>query len=601
MALAGWPALLAAAEPDEPPVISAPAPAELPLTRFALPEGAPEELAPLLARVVDAALLSEGADPEDDERQLRRLRRNAIEVLATEGFFSPQVTVSDDTERRARYLMRVDPGPRTYVRAINITLRGPIERQPERIRELMDSWELAVGTAFRDPAWSAAKTRLLARVQERDYPAAGIADSQAEVDADAAAARLTLVIDSGPAFTLGALRISGLARYDEALVHRFSDFAVGEPYDAIRLLEFQRRMQQTPYFSTVLVEVATDPAAPAEVPIVVTVREAPSKRISTGVGFSTNTGARLETTYRQVGLFGYPYTLQSGLGVDHTRAIAYADLLLPPKPNGALDSIGVLVERTDIENLITRRWAAGVARTDSHGGPFGARGASGASYDNRISLKAQRESARERGAPPESEFTNDTFTLANTWTRRTVDSLTDPRRGDVLALTGAVGVSRSGLSNLLSEAFVHAYGRYVRYLPLFGQHQLILRGEIGHVFADDLRFVPLDYRFRTGGAGSVRGYQYQSLGVPTQAGAVIGARSLAVGSAEYVHWLTPRWGAALFYDVGDADNDLLKIRWARGYGAGARWRTVAGPLALDVAYGERERDWRVHFAIAIAF
>ncbi len=598
VALAGWPALLPAAEPDEPPVVTAPAPAELPLARFAVPDGAPAELVPLLARVVDAARLSEGVDPEDDERLLRRLRRSAIEVLATEGYFSPQVTVGDDGERRARYLLRVEPGLRTRVRAIDITLRGPIEQRPERIRELLDGWELDVGAEFRDSAWSAAKARLLARVQQRDYPAARIADSQAEVDADDAAARLTLVIDSGPAFTLGALQVRGLARYDEALVHRFSEFELGEPYDATRLLEFQRRMQQAPYFSTVLVEVAADPAAPTEVPIVVTVREAPSKRISTGVGFSTNTGARLEATYRHVGLFSHPYTLQSGFGIDQTRAIVYADLLLPPKPNGALDSIGVLAERTDIENLITRRWAVGVARADS---PGGLPSAGGASYDNRISLKAQRESVRERGAAPETEFTNDTLTLANTWTRRTVDSLTDPRRGDVLALTGAFGVSRAGLSNLLSEAYFHAYGRYVRYLPLFGQHQLILRGEIGHVVADDLRFVPLDYRFRTGGAGSVRGYQYQSLGVPTEAGAVVGARSLAVGSAEYVHWLTPRWGGALFYDVGDADNDLLRIRWARGYGAGARWRTLAGPLALDLAYGERDRKWRVHFAIAIAF
>jgi translocation and assembly module TamA len=32
-----------------------------------------------------------------------------------------------------------------------------------------------------------------------------------------------------------------------------------------------------------------------------------------------------------------------------------------------------------------------------------------------------------------------------------------------------------------------------------------------------------------------------------------------------------------------------------------RYRTVAGPLALDLAYGERDRKWRVHFSIAISF
>jgi translocation and assembly module TamA len=38
-----------------------------------------------------------------------------------------------------------------------------------------------------------------------------------------------------------------------------------------------------------------------------------------------------------------------------------------------------------------------------------------------------------------------------------------------------------------------------------------------------------------------------------------------------------------------------------GYGLGVRWRTPAGPLAVDVAWGERERQLRVHFSVAIAF
>jgi translocation and assembly module TamA len=82
---------------------------------------------------------------------------------------------------------------------------------------------------------------------------------------------------------------------------------------------------------------------------------------------------------------------------------------------------------------------------------------------------------------------------------------------------------------------------------------------------------------------------------------VTGADTLLVGSAEYVHWFTTTWGGAAFYDVGDADNDLANVRLARGYGAGVRYRTIAGPLGLDVAYGERDRQWRVHFSIAVAF
>jgi translocation and assembly module TamA len=597
-----WPTEPASAAETGLPVLDKLLPGETPIARFEITPGGDTALAPLLARVIEAGRATDPFDPEDDERVLRRLRDTAIDVLATEGYFMPVITVDpDETDKRSRYVLSVDPGPRAQVTAVDIKLTGAIEAQAERIRELQASWELPVGKPFRDAAWSTAKARLLAKVQERDYPTARLLDAAAEIDADDATARLQIAIDSGPAFTLGQLQIvegdgKGLKRYDRDLVERFNDIRPGEPYDATRLLDLQRRLQSGPYFSSVLVDVPLDPAAPDRVPIRLSLVEGKSKRLSTGVGFSTNTGFQVEGLYRQVGLFGFPYTLQAGAGYDKTRTVGYADILLPPKPNGARDSLGVLAERTDIQNELTERYAAGVERLYQR---ESRERTGGVNFENRTSIKVQRETTEERGDPA-SRFTNDTLTLANTWTWRRVDSLTNPTRGDVITLTGAVGVSRSGLSDLLAESFVYGYGRYVRYIPVFGRHQLILRGEVGHVVTDDLRFVPSDYRFRTGGAGSVRGYEYQSLGV-TDGAAVTGADTLLVGSAEYVQWFTPTWGGAVFYDVGDADNDLANVRLARGYGAGVRYRTIAGPLALDVAYGERDKEWRVHFSIAVAF
>jgi translocation and assembly module TamA len=577
-------------------------PGATPLARFEIKPGGDPALAPLLARVIEAGRTTDPFDPEDDERVLRRLRDTAIDVLATEGYFTPTITVdADETDQRSRYVMNVDLGPRAKVIAVDIKLTGPIEAQAERMRELIAGWELPVGQPFRDAAWRTARARMLIKVQERDFPTARLLDAAAEINADDATARLHIAIDSGPAFTLGELQIVegnglGLKRFDRNLVDRFNDIQPGEPYDATRLLDLQRRLQAGPFFSSVLVDVPLDPAAPDRIPIRLSLVEAKSKRLSTGIGYSTNTGFQVEGLYRQVGLFGFPYTLQAGAGYDKTRTVGYADILLPPKPNGARDSLGVLAERTDIQNEITERYAAGVERLHQRESP-GLGG--GINYVNRTAIKVQRETTEQRGDPT-SRFTNDTLTLSSTWTWRRVDSLTNPTRGDVISLTGAVGVSRSGLSDLLAESFVHGYGRYVRYIPVFGRHQIILRGEVGHVVTDDLRFVPSDYRFRTGGSGSVRGYDYQSLGV-TDGAAVTGADTLLVGSAEYVHWFTTSWGGAAFYDVGDADNDLARVRLARGYGAGVRYRTIAGPLGLDVAYGERDRQWRVHFSIAVAF
>jgi translocation and assembly module TamA len=118
--------------------------------------------------------------------------------------------------------------------------------------------------------------------------------------------------------------------------------------------------------------------------------------------------------------------------------------------------------------------------------------------------------------------------------------------------------------------------------------------------ADSREGVPQDFLFRSGGAQSVRGYDYQSLGVK-EGNATVGGRYLATASAEYVRWFQPQWGAAAFVDAGDAADTRADYDLRVGYGVGARWRSPAGPLAIDLAWGHQERSLRLHFGVAVAF
>jgi translocation and assembly module TamA len=112
--------------------------------------------------------------------------------------------------------------------------------------------------------------------------------------------------------------------------------------------------------------------------------------------------------------------------------------------------------------------------------------------------------------------------------------------------------------------------------------------------------VPSRYLFRTGGSTSVRGYAFESLGVDV-GNAVVGGRVLAVASAEYTHMLTDTWGIAGFIDAGNASDTLSDFDAKVGYGAGVRWRTPIGPLALDIAYGRDTEEYRVHFLVGFSF
>jgi translocation and assembly module TamA len=186
------------------------------------------------------------------------------------------------------------------------------------------------------------------------------------------------------------------------------------------------------------------------------------------------------------------------------------------------------------------------------------------------------------------------------WTRRDVDSIMLPTSGTLLTLSGTVGVGRSSVTDSPVTNFLRGYARFAYYLPLSPRDQVILRAEGGYVAVSDSRVVPNEFLFRTGGVGTVRGYAFQSLGA-FEGAAVTGSTAMAVASAEYVRWLWDEWGAAVFVDVGDASNDLFSEPLARGYGLGVRYRTLAGPLAVDLAWADRTHGLRVHFTFAIAF
>jgi translocation and assembly module TamA len=99
--------------------------------------------------------------------------------------------------------------------------------------------------------------------------------------------------------------------------------------------------------------------------------------------------------------------------------VGYSDLFLPPHTNGAVDSLGLLAEHTDINDVQTRRWAGGVRRQLK-------RQSAGTEYSARLDINYQHELRTYTGAVlPPSTINEASTTLA--WTRQRVDQVTDRR------------------------------------------------------------------------------------------------------------------------------------------------------------------------------
>lgn len=597
------------------------------------PGGVPPAALQAITEAVDAiARLAQDQDGGEINRLRRRARDATLAALATQGYFTPTVTLAAGTDIGGEtWDIGIVAGKRATVTSVDLTFTGRIARPEyaQRVRKLRDDWLLKPGQPFINADWSKAKSALLDEVSARDFMLARVTVSEADVQADTASAALRLTLDSGPQVRMGGLSTEGLERVPSKLITRYARYVPGAPYDQNRLDEWQQDLQSTAFFRGAFVALSQPgsvppPAEPASdrtrapgtvestpgdpmvsgaapppaavydadgevtLPVQVRVVEAPPKRLAASLGVDDEAGVRLEALYRQNVVFGQPVTMESGFSVDRLRQRVYTDFLLPPTERGYKDAIGVLAQRADIQGLEVTRYALGATRSQERKGA----GDSRVAYETRWGLLLAQDHVKIDGG---DDYTLPTLTVTGEWLRRDVDNKYDPREGSLIALGGGVGVTLD-----TGEPYTRARFRAQKWWPIGKLDVLTVRGEAGRVWASGKVLVPDDFGFRTGGARSIRGYKYQSIGLKRDK-ATVGAPTLVVGGIEYDHYFNERWGMGVFVDVGDAAQSFGDMSLALGYGVGARVRTPAGPLFLDLAYGQRERDLRLHFSLGIAF
>lgn len=549
---------------------------------------APEDLRPLLEEHLDVFRYRNRSDL--DAEIIDRLAAGAAEdaraLLATAGHFSPDIRVDSHREGKLTLLhISVKPGPQARVTTADVRITGAISQEDAdaaRLGQLHRRWRLRPGTEFSQRAWDDAKDALLRSLQIDGYPAARITASRAEVDAGAASVEIAVTVDSGPLFRYGELKIEGLERYPRMLVDNLRRFHTGQRYRHEDLLRYQSELQGSGFFSSASVSIDAEAEQAAAATVRVLLTEYPKMKIDLGAGISTDSGPRGEAAFTRYNTFKPGWQSITRLNADRKEQTLRSELALLPEPGGWRNRVGVETSRSDIEELVTRR--LGLIAQRSWRSP---------ERELDWSLKLQTEEQSLAAGPVDNL---EALTLNYSWTRRRVDDLLRPRRGYMLNLQLG-GASASLLS---TRSFSRAYGRGLYILPLGRRDRLHLRGEAGAVWSDTREGIPSEFLFRAGGDQSVRGYDYQSLGV-RQDGSVLGGRVLSVATLEYQRDLTREWGAAVFVDAGNAADKPSDLRPVYGYGFGVRWITPAGALNLDLARGHDSGQLRLHFTLGARF
>ena len=122
----------------------------------------------------------------------------------------------------------------------------------------------------------------------------------------------------------------------------------------------------------------------------------------------------------------------------------------------------------------------------------------------------------------------------------------------------------------------------------------------GWTIKDDFSDLPFSVRYFAGGDGSVRGYDYKSLGPTDDDGDVVGGANKLVGSIEFDAQIYGNWSAAVFADSGNAFNSFRTMSLKTSVGTGIRWYSPLGPVRFDVAFpldSDASDSWRIHISL----
>ena len=575
-------------------------------TAFDIAVRAPDEVRGLIEKHIELQRYRAVTDLDDNElaRLLVLADRNVRELLGTLGYFEPQVAITQETTAGRRTLVvAITPGTPTRANAVAIDFSGDIATSPDahakaQQDDIRRGWQLPAGQPFTQNAWDIAKTQALRSLTARRYPAGKLADSLADIDAPNATASLSLRLDSGPLYRLGPLKITGVARYDPMLVPRLARLNPGEVYDQKALTDAQQRLTASGYFDAVYVFLDPD-GDPAAAPVEVQVREAKLQKIILGVGLTTDSGPRASVEHTHHRVPGIGWRAVTKIQAEQKAPFAQTEWTAIPDTRNWRWSALARAERLNDDDLTTQATKLRFGRTQS-----------GDRIDRAMYLQYDRAQVQGAGtqANAAAQAGDGSALSANyVWTGRYFDGLPFPSKGYGLGFELGGGTTLA--SNSQRQPYARLVGRWLGIAPLT-RGRIAMRAEAGAVLAKNPDGIPGTQLFRTGGDSTVRGYGFRDIGVklPKSPGAGVTGpgRFMAVASVEWQrplirNGLPSEFENTLFVDagaVGDAGKDL---RPSVGVGTGLRWRSPIGPLQMDLAYGVKVKQLRLHVSVGFVF
>lgn len=543
-------------------------------------EGVPDELANNVRAFLSIASLE--SQSITNESRLRYLHRRAEDEVRQSlepfGYYNPSVAVDLQQLPNGDWLAsyQIDAGVRTQLERVDIQITGA-GATDAAFTTLVETTPMQTGAPLRHPDYENLKSRLQSTAAERGYYRAVFERSRIVVDRLSNRAVVEITYATGQRTRISEIRFEK-SPISEDLLRRYLRFSEGDYLDVGQLIDLQGALIDSNYFAEVEVLPLLSELKEGEIPIQVSLTPRPRNLYQAGIGFGTDTGARLQLGVERRYVNSRGHKMDARIRLSQIRNDLTGSYMIPGS-DPRFDQYGIRSRYSDenSDTIESRTYAVGAIWQKQIG-----------DWERVLSLDLEQE-----------QYTFDTQTRDQLllipraqFNKTVVDDRFDTRKGHSVGL-GIAGASESLLSdvNLLQLTLS---GKRVD--PIGDNWRLLSRFDLGALVSSSFDQVPASMRFYAGGDNSVRGYDYQKLGPVSDQGSVVGGKYLMVASVETDYMFRPDWRLAAFADAGNAFNDYSDpIKTSLG--VGVRWQSPVGPIRLDLAKPISDSGFRIHFTL----
>ena len=474
-----------------------------------------------------------------------QLIENIKLAMAPFGYYSPKIKVNNKD-------FQITAGIATHIKSINIRIEGPGK---ELLEPLLKTGPLQEGNVFKSEDFDNAKQQLFDKAEQNGYLNARMRQSQALINPLNGQAHISLHFETGDLYHFGAINFNQTSAYNPLFLERYLSFKPGEAFSTEKLLTFNASLNDSGYFQKISIKPRI--SKKTIVPIDVFLHDKPSQNYLAGLGYITDTGARARIGWQWLRVNDFGHTFQALYIGSQKQNTLQAQYVIPGfKPS------------TDQYTFSSKVFQLNYPLGRSHAQQYTAASLfekKGRQYT--ISINALNESFNFNGF---SKITKKVLYPNIKVAYKQINSPIFSKHG--FALNSNAKTARTILGSDLNLAQIELSAKIAVWLP--SHTRLFFRGNAGFTNTDDINAVPLSLQLLAGGADSIRGYHYQSLGP---------GKRLIVGSAEIQQeTFFDDWFVNAFYDIGDVYQPLAN-HWKRGVGAGIMWVSPMGPIRLSLA------------------